>query len=276
MTTRDYRTTSADGTGLAVQEWGNPDGPELLLIHGIAQSRLCFSRQTDSELAAGFRIVAFDLRGHGMSDKPADPAAYTDGRRWADDVAAVIRGAGLRRPVLVGWSLGGRVVAQFLDCHGDRGIAGLHFVGSRTVIDPARPTLGPGAVHLAAMQSADLETNVEGTSAFLRACVHHPLPPEEFSAMLAYNMLSPAMVRAATLQWPGDFAAALARVSVPTLVTHGLADRIILPAAAEITAGIVPAARLSWYPEIGHCPFREAPERFNAELADFARAAWAR
>jgi non-heme chloroperoxidase len=57
-----------DGVRLAVYEWGNPSGPELLLVHGFAQCHLCFQPQVRSALARDFRIVAFDFRGHGASD----------------------------------------------------------------------------------------------------------------------------------------------------------------------------------------------------------------
>ena len=77
-----------DGITVAVHEWGNPRGPELLLIHGVAQSHLCFERQFRGKLARTHRIVAYDVRGHGGSDKPLDGRLYSDGRRWADEVQA--------------------------------------------------------------------------------------------------------------------------------------------------------------------------------------------
>ena len=84
------RVIAPDGVGVSVCEWGNPAGPEILFIHGQAQSVLSFNRQTDSALARDFRIVAYDLRGHGLSDKPTDPAAYQDSQRWADEMHVVI------------------------------------------------------------------------------------------------------------------------------------------------------------------------------------------
>jgi non-heme chloroperoxidase len=73
-----YAVKSADGVTLAVQEWGNPSGPEILFIHGFSQSNLSWSRQVKSDLAKEFRIVTFDLRGHGNSDKPLVPEAYRE------------------------------------------------------------------------------------------------------------------------------------------------------------------------------------------------------
>ncbi len=267
---RSCTIRSRDGTRLAVSETGNRNGKPLLLIHGIAQSRLCFRKQTSSKLAERFRIVSFDLRGHGESDKPREAKAYTEGGRWADDVAAVIEHARLERPVLVGWSLGGRVIAQYLAICGDSAIAGINFVGSRTIIDPQKSTLGPGASHLVAMHSEDLATCIKATANFLKSCVAEPLPVDDLIYMMGYNMASPWYARASVLNWPGDFSRALSSVSVPCLVTHGRRDNVILPAAAELTAMHVPYAKLSWYEESGHSPFWEEPDRFNSELAELA------
>ena len=93
--------TTPDGLGISAQQWGNPAGPEILFIHGFSQSHLSWMRQVDSDLAKEFHIVTYDLRGHGNSDKPLDPARYRDSKAWGDEVQAVIDAAGLKRPVLV-------------------------------------------------------------------------------------------------------------------------------------------------------------------------------
>ena len=83
--------TAADGLNLAVQEWGNPRGPEVLFIHGFNQAHLSWLRQVkDPQLAAEFRMITFDLRGHGSSDKPLEKERYAH-QNWGDDVAAIMR-----------------------------------------------------------------------------------------------------------------------------------------------------------------------------------------
>src|SRR5262245_35594003 len=88
---RRLTATAADGVRIAIQEWGDPKGPELLLIHGGMQSHLCWQRQTTA--LSQCRVVTLDLRGHGESDKPTDPAAYAQPRQWADDVALAMKTA---------------------------------------------------------------------------------------------------------------------------------------------------------------------------------------
>ncbi len=56
---------------------------------------------------------------------------------------------------------------------------------------------------------------------------------------------------------------------MPTLITHGRLDTVVLPAAAEMTAATIAHARLSWFDDCGHSPFIEDAARFNEELAAF-------
>jgi pimeloyl-ACP methyl ester carboxylesterase len=67
-----------DGVTLAAQEWGNPAGSEILFIHGFSQASLSWQRQVESDLAKEFRLVTYDLRGHGNSDKPLEPEKYKE------------------------------------------------------------------------------------------------------------------------------------------------------------------------------------------------------
>jgi len=266
------RTATPDGLALAAQAWGNPQGLEILFVHGFSQSHLSWRRQvSDAAMAREFRMVTFDLRGHGASDKPLQPDFYGQDRLWAGDVAAVMAAAGLRRPVIVGWSYAGRVISDYVKAHGTARIAGINYVDALTKTEPA--LLGPGRKHIAAMTSEDLATNIAGTRAFLRACFEVQPSPDDFETMLAFNMVVPARVRAAMQKRapnPGD---ALAALDCPVLVTHGALDQIILPAMGEFTAAAARRARLSIYQGIGHAPFWEDAPRFNRELADFARQA---
>ena len=61
---------TSDGLNLSVQTYGDVGNEEILFIHGFGQSRLSWSKQTSSSLTEHHRVVTFDLRGHGDSDKP--------------------------------------------------------------------------------------------------------------------------------------------------------------------------------------------------------------
>lgn len=261
---------SSDGVGLCVREWGNPDGPEILLIHGFAQCHLCFVRQIDSSLAETFRIVAFDMRGHGASEKPLGPEFYQASHVWANDIAAVIAAKRLRRPVLVGWSMGGRVVRQYLIHYGDKAIGGLNFLASRPIESAA--VTGPGSAALRESDSLDFARRTQAEIGFLRDCFEKQPPLEDLLMAVAYNAMIPRPVRDAIGGWSTDPAvatAALTAVTVPTLITHGRLDKLILPLAAEMTQAAIRHARIEWYDDCGHSPFYEDADRYNRELAAF-------
>lgn len=264
--------TTPDGLGIAAQSCGNAAGPEILFIHGFMQSHLSWSRQTGSELAREFRMVTYDLRGHGDSDKPLAREYYRSGKAWADELAAVIAAAGLRRPVLVGWSYAGRVISDYLGVYGSAGIAGIDFVNARTNADPR--FAGPfSSIHFAALVAEDLGRRIAATRTFLRACFSRQPTEDEFETMLAFNMMVPREVRAAMTGREFDAEALFRSLALPVLVTFGADDKILTLEGARQLAAAIPGARLSLYDGVGHAPFWEDTPRFNQELAAFVREA---
>jgi non-heme chloroperoxidase len=274
--TRIHTVTGGGGLRLHVREWGPEDGPAILLIHGWSQSHLCWARQYESALAGELRLVAYDLRGHGMSEAPLDAESYTDPRLWADDVAAILDALALPRVVLVGWSYGAFVICDYLRAHGAERVAAVQFVEGAVKLGEAAfgTLLGPGFLdHFAGATADDLPTNIWAMRAFLRACLVQPVPAEDFETALGWNMVVPARVRAHLAAREIDGDDVLRDLSVPLLVTQGRADTVVLPAMAEHVLATCPTAEASWYDGVGHAPQLEAPERFNRELAALARRA---
>jgi non-heme chloroperoxidase len=267
---RRGRVRTPDGVCVAVQEWGNPRGPEILFVHGFSQCHLSWSRQYAGRLAETFRMVTYDLRGHGTSGKPLAPEYYREGRRWADELACVMDHAGLRRPVVVAWSYGGRIVADYLACHGAARLAGINLVASS--IRSAAGLVPAGSMSLRRqMAEDDLDRNISGTIAFLKACAER-WTPEVFNYHLAFNMRVPAEVRGFLLDRTFDAEALYRQLGVPALFTHGRLDQITSCSASIEAAGVTNKAQLSLYDDCGHCPFIEDEERFNAELERFVLA----
>ena len=100
-----------DGIKIATYEWGDPDAPTVIAVHGFASSALGNWNLTGwvrDLLKAGFHVIAIDQRGHGASDKPHDPAQYRM-TILADDVLAVLDTFLLDEVQYLGYSLGGRV-----------------------------------------------------------------------------------------------------------------------------------------------------------------------
>jgi hypothetical protein len=100
---KTYTVPGGAGLKLHVREWGDPDAPPILFIHGWSANHLCWSKQYQSTLADQFRVIAYDLRGHGMSEAPLEPENYTYGELWADDVAAIIDELERYEQASLGW-----------------------------------------------------------------------------------------------------------------------------------------------------------------------------
>ncbi len=258
---------SSDGLNLSVRAYGRPGGREILLIHGLGQSRLSWDRQIDA-LASRFRVVTYDLRGHGNSDKPASVEIYADGARWADDLQAVMDAAGLRRPVLVGWSLGGLVVGQYLAKYGGDRAAGVNLVDAVTKLSPE--LLGPVSLAYAGkLASPDLFVRSAAIAGFLAACFAVPPPEAELRQMLAYNGMVPRELQQGIGRISGEGIDAAFGIPSRMLVTYGAHDALTRPEMSNRVLALNPRATLSIYANSGHAPFYEEAKRFNAELAAF-------
>jgi non-heme chloroperoxidase len=268
---RSRTVTGGGGVEIYVEERGPADAHSLLLIHGFSQSRLAWASQFDSTLADDYRLVAMDCRGHGASGTPSDPDAYRDSELWADDVRAVIESLS-ERPTLVAWSYGGLVVADYLATHGDDAVSGVVLVGAITEKGTADADRFAGEQFVAldsGFRSADAEESVDALARFVRLCVEGQLDDADFYRTLGYNAAVPPSVRATLQDRTVEHEAMLSGVETPILLIHGEEDPVVRPAAAEKHADLFPNARLEAYAGVGHSPFFEAPDRFEADLRAF-------
>lgn len=262
------------GTKVFVEAVGNPGNPPILFIHGFSQCRLAWDRQFESALAADFYLVRLDNRGHGESDKPRDPAAYQNGKHWADDIQAVIKALGLTRPVLSGWSYGGYIMCDYVRHYGQEAIGGLNFVNAATELgsDEATKMLGPGLLALApALLSNDANESTVALQSLVDLLTHDRLAPSDFYFFLGFNAAVPPYVRQALFERKLDNRDVLKSLKVPVLIMQGQEDLLVLPACADFIASHVSHASRVDYPRCGHAPFFEVADRFNRDLGAFAR-----
>jgi pimeloyl-ACP methyl ester carboxylesterase len=269
---RQTIVTAPDGMQLTVQEAGNPARPAIVFIHGLLGSRLNWELQVASPDLQRYRLITYDLRGHGLSGKPEDPEAYRDGRRYADDLAAVLKATGAKKPVLVGWSLGGVVISNYLAAYGDTQIGALVYVDGVIELNAALITAHPDVY--AGMASADLKTHLDAVRAFLALCFHTQPDRATFERLLANAAMASWPMTKATPSMTVSAAESLPKVRVPLLALYGAKDELVntQPSLARLKE-LQPRAQARVYANSGHAPFLEEAQRFNRDLATFVDAA---
>ncbi|PRX45528.1 alpha-beta hydrolase superfamily lysophospholipase [Prauserella shujinwangii] len=261
----------AGGARIGVRVEGNEAAPAIVFVHGWAQSAKAWDRQfADPELRRRFRMVALDLRGHGASDVPA--GGYDDPETWAGDLAAVLGLAG-EPAVVVGWSYGGLVIADYLRVRGTAGLAGIVLVGAITEIGRGRAGGRVGPAMRGALPdalSADLDVALPALTGLARGMAARELPGPTAQSLLGASLAVPPSVRGALFRREVDSAEVLAAVDVPTLVLHGTEDAVVDVTAGEYAAGKIPGCATRWWEGVGHLPFVEAASEFDATLLRFA------
>lgn len=266
-----HTIAGGDGLTLHVEETGNLDGKPILFIHGFSQCRLAWKKQMVSDLARDFRLVAMDLRGHGLSEKPR--GVYGDSGVWARDIDAVVTTLHLDHPILVGWSYGGVVISDYLGVFGDAAIAGTQWVG-------AVPRLGEplvqdgflGGEFLALVPgffSDAADESISTLQQFVRLCVENEPAPDDLYFCLGYNAIVPPHVRQGLFARTVNNDALISATRKPASLVFGEADRIVSPRMCTHFETLLPHASVATYPNTGHMPFWEEPERFNRELREF-------
>ncbi|MEM8671749.1 MAG: alpha/beta hydrolase [Planctomycetota bacterium] len=250
------------GVKIAVQEWGNPDGRPIVLIHALVQSHLGYLPLLETSLAEKYRLITFDNRGHGNSEKPGDMSAYQDGDQLADDVAAVVALTGDVKPIVVAWSIGGVILGDYLAKYGDSKISGAVYLGAGHALGPeANKYIGPGFAKFGpAMMSPDLATRASATIAVARANTAKPIPSEQFAFGLATSMVVPPQARAGLVNRSVDHITnTLPLTKVPMRFLHGSADQIVRTLSSKEAAAAAPGGQYVEIEGIGHAPCTESP-----------------
>ena len=247
-------------------------------MHGWSQCHLSFARQ--AALAEGFRLILPDLRGHGQSDKPLDPACYDNSRPWAEDMQAIITSLALDAPLLVGWSMGGWVVMDYLEHFGDAALAGVGLIGSSITTGAHLP---PAAAKVrndppakaVGMYSEDLAENLAAVQAFVSVCFHQQPDAGTLAQAVGYNMLVPPQVRAAARLRQEDRRAVAEATGKPAWVAWGAHERLAPAEMGQQALAHFPNVEGQIYHNSGHSPFWEEATAFNTDLAAFATRCFA-
>lgn len=252
------RTGSVDRDGVRIHyevrgAAGSPV-PPVVLTHGFAASSAMFASNAEV-LAAERPIITWDLRGHGQSGYPDDPAAYSV-PLTVGDLGAVLDAAGARRAVIAGHSVGGFLSLEFLLAHPER-VAALILVdtGPGYRRDDARAKWNDMAEAYAA-SFEDRGLDALGDSEELDPAAHRD-PSGLIHA-----------ARRILVQHDGRVIEAVPTIAVPTLVIVGEHDRGYRQ-SADYFAARIPGAQLVVIAGAGHAPNVSAPEVFESAVREF-------
>jgi pimeloyl-ACP methyl ester carboxylesterase len=268
-----HKIIGGGGIQLHAIEAGNPKGRAVLFIHGFSQCSLAWGRQLNSDLANDHRLVALDIRGHGLSDKPLE--GYDNSQLWADDLNAVITALGLDQPVLCGWSYGPLLILDYIRHYGEDNICGVHIVGgiSKLGSEQAASVITPEFINLfPGFFSTQVEESIRGMESLLRMCLMQEPSSEELYLMLGYNLTVPPYVRKALFSRSVDNDDILPKIRKPVLITHGALDSVATPAIVDQHKALIPHAQTHLVHNAGHAPFWDDASSFNERLRAFARS----
>lgn len=266
------RVTTDDGVELATVAVGDPGAPGLLLLHGIGGAKEDFAHHLDP-LSEHHRVVTFDHRGHGESDKPDDEHAYSLDR-LAVDTACVADAHGLRDLRILGHSMGGMVMRRFLLAHPGRARA-VVFMDTSAGAPPGSDTELVAAASevvrtggLAALKQLSDELDLLGSEAYQRVLAERP----GFAEYADYKWHAQSAVMWTTLMHEivtqPDQLSELASLAVPTLGIVGDQDAMFLRPMDDIVR-TVPGARLVVVPDAGHSPQFENSDAWLAAMQEF-------
>jgi non-heme chloroperoxidase len=254
-----------------VVETGDATRQPILFIHGFSQSCLSWVRQLRSDLATTHRVIAMDMRGHGLSGKPRD--AYGDSKLWADDVNAVIRALELDRPILSGWSYGPLVILDYIRHYGDAALGGIQFVGGVTRLGSERAlsVLRPAFLGLTSgFFSNDPDESTRSLESLIRLCIRSELSSCDLDLMMGCSTATPAYVRKALFSRAFHNDDLLAAIRTPVLITHGTEDAVVDPAVVEQHKAGMPHAQIHLAKGAGHAVFWDDAPGFNERLRQFS------
>lgn len=246
-------TLNRDGVNLYYEVHG--DGPVLLLTHGFASTSQMWRDQI-GPLSRAWKLVLWDMRGHGRSDAPADPGAYGEAATVAD-IGALLDAVAAKHAVVGGMSLGGYMALAFYSAHAER-VRALLLVdtGPGFRKDQAREDWNQYACSLGDDFERDPVTTLASRGVEARTSLH--LAPRGL-AHVARRMLT---------QRDASVMESLATIAVPTLVVVG-ADDLPYLGAADYMAGKIAGAAKVVIADAGHAANVDQPAAFNAAALAF-------
>jgi pimeloyl-ACP methyl ester carboxylesterase len=244
------RSGTVENSGARIWYASYGDGRPVILLHGGMGNAGNLAHQVPALLAAGYRAIAIDSRGHGRSTRDAQPFSY---ELMASDVRAVMDALGITKAAFVGWS-DGAATALVLAHDTPERAAGVFFFACN--VDPTGTW------------------PFEMTPVIENCVTRHRLDYEALSPTPdAFDALGPALQPMQANQ-PNYSAADLGAIRVPVTVVQAEHDEFIRPEHAAYIARAIPGAKLVELPAVSHFAPVQRPALFNAAMLDFLARAY--
>lgn len=260
---------------LHVDDTGGPGRP-IVLIHGWPLSAESWSEQIPALTAAGYRVVAYDRRGFGRSDKPRSGYDYNT---FAKDLAAVLDTLDLRDVTLVGFSMGGGEVARYIANHGQDRLRSVVFAAAvppylaQTPDNPEGPLTQELADDMERGLRDDEATFYDGfTTQFFSAHGQLKVTEEQRQQAIALTRQADhhAALKAMEAFGTTDFRRDLTAVTVPALIIHGDGDATVpFEGSGKRTHEQLPGSELVLIEDAPHGLNVSHADEFNAALLAF-------
>lgn len=266
------RVITSDGVELYCQDRGK--GPPVVFLASWSLPGSSWDYQVAALLAAGFRCITYDRRGHGRS---ADPGVGYDFDTLADDLAAVLDARDVSAATLVTFSAGAGEAVRYLSRHGRQRIARLAMIGPTTPL-LVRTDDNPGGIEPAVFATFLSDELRRDWPAWLAANARPfggaqaSQPMLDWIVSLALQASLPALDAFYQELTTADLRGELARLDLPVLVLQGDQDATCpLELTGRPTARLVPGARLLVYEDAPHGLPVSHMARLNADLTRFLR-----
>jgi pimeloyl-ACP methyl ester carboxylesterase len=244
-----------DRDGVHVHYEVHGDGPPLLLTHGYSSTSQMWHGQIEA-LSRRHRLVLWDMRGHGQSDYPDDPAAYSEAAT-VGDMAAILDAIGAKRAIIGGLSLGGYMSLAFYRAHPERARALLIIdTGPGFKKDDAREVWNKRAIDTAARFEQEGLAVLKSASRERSSVSHRDA---KGLALAARGMLTQRDAKVMEL---------LPDIKVPSLIVVGADDTPFL-AASDYMAAKIPGAQKVVVPAAGHAVNIDQPQAFIDAVIPF-------
>lgn len=258
------------GGGIGYRDSQGPGLP-IIFVHGVCGSKEVFEHQFAETLTNSFRLIAFDLPGHGASDDAADPQQSYSIRALSDTTLDVMNYLRLPRALIVGWSLGGHIAMELMDRFPDR-LAGVVTVGA--------PPLAPGLlgmmqafhIHSGMLLARKPQFTTSDAMAWEAMCYGPEPDGMHFAAIVrADGRMRPQTSKSLLRGGLSDQRRIVEQSPVPLALINGAADPIVrLKYLNTLSYANLWEGRSHAISNAGHAPFLSHPSEFNVLLHRFA------